>query len=146
MILLSQASRGLLAWQRNEKGLALSGNLDLFLMKREKEPRSREAVCPALHQHSLKSRYRGFHQPHTDHIKHCPRVAPAHASGRVRQTLPDPLSRYYKLESEAEKEARRKARDKMVKKRETPKPRENTGQRGRKGGKQKKEKQGRGGT
>lgn len=141
------ASRGLRAWQRDEKGLALSGNLDFFSnAKRKRAPRSREAVCPALHQHSLKRRLRSFHQPHTDHIKHCPRVAPAHASGRVRQTLPDALSRYYKLESEAEKKARREVRDKRVKKRETPKPRENTGQRGCKGGKRKKGKQGRGGT
>lgn len=115
-------------------------------MKRGKEPRSREAVGPALHQHSLKSRLKSFHQPHTDHIKRCLRVAPVHASGGVRQTLPHALSRYYKLESEAGKEARRKAGDTMVKKRETPKPRENTGQRGCKGGKWKKEKQGRGGT
>lgn len=110
-------------------------------MKREKEPRSREAVCPALHQHSLKSRLRSFQQPHTDHIKQSRSCT---HSARVRQTLPGALSRYYKLESEAEKEARRKAKDTTMKKRETPKPRENTGQRGCKGGKGKKRKTGKG--
>lgn len=85
----------------------------------------------------MKSRWSGFHQPHTDHIKHrltAPRCAP----GRVRQALSEALSRYYKLESEAEKEPRRKAANRMVRRREAPRPRGNTGQRGCREGERKK--------
>lgn len=91
----------------------------------------------------MKSRWSGFHQPHTDHIKHRLR-APRCAPGRVRQALSEALSRYYKLESEAEKEPRRKAVNKMVRRGEAPRPRGNTGQRRSRGGERKKGKTGKG--